>query len=123
MVRSIGLDIVEVSRIERDIEMHEDRFVQRLLGDDEIRLYEVRKDKPQFLAGRFAAKEAVIKALGTFLTNRPKYNSLQIVNDDKGQPELDVPEEIIDRLEGCRCMLSISHERKYAVAVAIFVEV
>jgi len=121
MVRSIGLDIVEVSRIERDIEMYEDRFVRRLLGDEEIGLYEAREDKPQFLAGRFAAKEAVIKALGAFLTDRPKYNSLQIVSDDHGQPELVVPDQVSRRLGGCRCMLSISHERRYAVAVAIFV--
>ena len=111
MVRSIGLDIVEVARIERDIAEHASRFVQRLLGPRELKLFEARSDKPQFLAGRFAAKEAVIKALGEFMTNRPKYAELEILNDEKGRPQLNLPGDVSNQLGGCRCLLSISHER------------
>jgi len=122
LISSIGLDIVEVSRIERDVEKHGQRFIQRILGVRELLLFEKRKDKYQFLAGRFAAKEAVIKALGQFLKDRPPYNVLQIVSDSFGSPELVLSGDILAKLGQVACKLSISHEKNYAVAVAVFFE-
>lgn len=122
MVKSIGLDLVEVARIERDIRQFGERFVTRLLGDKELAIYNRRRDKAVFLAGRFAAKEAVIKALGAYLKERPAYRRIQIINDSTGQPRLSLPDEVRRHLAGSRCHISLTHEKSYAAAVAVFEE-
>ena len=122
MIRSIGLDIVEISRIRRDISQFGDRFVRRILGEKERSIYDRRRDKEAFLAGRFAAKEAVIKGLNPFLQKRPSLNVIQIINDSTGAPRLALPPDIQQRLGNVVCMLSLTHERNYAAAVAIFAE-
>lgn len=120
MIASVGLDIVEIARIEKDVQRFGARFVERILGPKELDLYNKRKDQTLFLAGRFAAKEAVVKALGRYLTARPPLHQLQIINDDSGQPRLELPDDVKAKLNGARCLLSITHERNYAAAVAIF---
>ncbi len=122
MIMSLGLDIVETARIERNVSRHGDRFVRRLLGDGEMAVYEKRLDKVLFLSGRFAAKEAVIKALGEYLTDRPPYSSIEILADDNGRPGLSLHETLRDKIGSARCHISISHEEHYAVAVAVFEE-
>lgn len=121
MIKSIGLDIVEISRIQADIEKYGDRFVRRILGADELPLYLKRKDKPQFLSGRFAAKEAVIKALGKYLSDKPIFTEIQIINDSAGQPELRLADAICQHVPD-KCFISITHEKSVAAAVAIFSE-
>lgn len=122
MVKSIGLDIVEVKRMNRDIEKFGDTFVRRILGDLEYELYQKRNDKAQFLAGRFAAKEAVIKGLGIYLQDRPPYKELQIIKDSSGQPLLQMSDSLKEKLKNVNCLISITHEQNYAAAVAVFVE-
>ena len=122
MIVSLGLDIVEIARIEKDIERFGERFVNRILGEKERLQYRKRNDRTLFLAGRFAAKEAVVKALGKYLTERPPLHQLEIINDASGRPELVLPDDVKAKLRGARCLLSITHERNYAAAVAIFEE-
>jgi len=122
LIRSIGLDIVDVSRIKKDLERFGDRFVKRILGEEETSTFVGRVDKEVFLAGRFAAKEAVIKGLSPFLEKRPSFNVIQIVNDTTGHPEMLLPAEIQKKLGKAKCILSLTHERNYAAAVAIFAE-
>ena len=121
MIKSIGLDVVEINRIKADVEKYGERFVDRILGPQELQQYDKRKDKAQFLSGRFAAKEAVIKALGKFLTDKPTLPEIQILNDSTGQPELCLPEKISDKVRAT-CLISITHEKSVAAAVAIFSE-
>ncbi len=122
MVKSIGIDIVEVERITKDIKRYGDRFVKRILGPGELSLYEKRYDKEQFISGRFAAKEAVIKALGQYLKDKPPFNEIQILNDNTGQPKLHISKEITKKIGQAICLISITHEKKYAAAVAVFTE-
>lgn len=122
MVRSIGLDLVDTARIKNDIEKYGQKFIDRILSDNEKSLFEKRVDKAQFLSGRFAAKEAVIKGLGKFLTERPDYVKLEILSDSTGQPYLKLPDDLKENLNKVSCMLSITHEKNYAAAVAVFVE-
>lgn len=122
MVKSIGIDIVEIERIRHNLERFGQRFINRILGADEQILMEGRSDKVQFLSGRFAAKEAVIKTLGVYLTNRPAYALIQIINDASGSPRLSLPADLSSKLGTVCCQLSITHERRYAAAVAILVE-
>ena len=122
VIKSIGLDIVEISRIERDVEKFGDRFVDRILGPDERSIYEQRRDKSIFLAGRFAAKEAVIKALGVLLTERPPYSALQILPDEANMPRVSLPDELGEQVKPATLLISITHERSYAAAVALLSE-
>jgi len=122
VVKSIGIDIVEVERVRHNLDRFEQRFVDRILGRDEQRLMEGRADRIQFISGRFAAKEAVIKVLGAYLSSRPAYALIQIINDDSGSPQLSLPANLSAKLGGACCKLSITHERCYAAAVAIVVE-
>ncbi len=122
MIRAVGIDIVEIERIQRDIHQYGNRFITRILGPEEITVFEQRKDKEQFLAGRFAAKEAVIKTLGYHLTERPPYTELQIVTDNRGMPALQVPPALRKKLGSTTCLISITHEKQYAAAVAVLTE-
>lgn len=123
MADAIGIDIVESARIAKALSTYGDRFLRRILGPAELELFEQRADKIQFLAGRFAAKEAVVKALGRYLSRRPAWVSLQIVYDDSGNPELLLPSDLHDQLLRVRCLVSISHSRSSAVAMAVFTEI
>jgi len=122
MVHSIGIDLVEISRIEKTIKKYGPRFVERILGEAELIVYNSRSDKAAYLAGRFAAKEAVIKSLGRILASRPSYGHIQILNDNSGNPFLLGMATVAEIFADRRCLLSISHERHYATAVAVIVE-
>ena len=122
MIRSVGIDIVDVSRIKKDVARFGERFVKRILGEKEIFILKTRIDKDSFLAGRLAAKEAVIKGLGTFIEKRPPFNVIQVINDATGQPKLELPVEIERKLGTAKCILSLTHERNFAAAVVIFTE-
>ena len=119
MTESVGIDLVETGRIRKILKKHGARFVNRILGQRELVTYAQRGDKVNFLAGRFAAKEAVIKSLGRFLTERPAYSSLEIINDETGNPCLDFNGLAGETLRHKKCLISISHEKHYATAVAI----
>ena len=85
---AVGLDVVATERISRILERFGERFVNRLLGPEERELFDKRVDRVALLAGRFAAKEAAIKAFGRFLSVRPQFVSIQILPDSGGQPHL-----------------------------------
>lgn len=122
MTEAIGLDIVENARIERLFNKHPERFVERILGPEEQGILADRSDKINFIAGRFAAKEAIIKALGGYLTDRPPYSSLQILNDTGGQPFVQLDESLATKLSHIRILISLSHEKHYSVGMAVITE-
>jgi len=122
MIGSIGIDLVDVTRVQRLVERHGERFLNRILGPKEKEYYGERHDRFQFLAGRFAAKEAVIKALGKYITDRPPLNTIQIINDNTGQPMLKLSDELTRQLCHVNAQVSISHEKSHAVAMVVFWE-
>ncbi len=77
----VGIDIVEVARIAKAVERHGDRFLNKVFTEEEIEYVEGKKGAHQSLAGRFAAKEAFIKALGV----KPDWKEIQ-VSEVKGKP-------------------------------------
>jgi len=113
----VGIDIVDIDRIESAAARWGDAFLKRIFTDSELRLYAA---KPASLAARFAAKEAVIKALGA----RPsRYTDIEILSAPGGRPELHLychAGELADKLAPKGIDISLSHERHYAVAVAHF---
>lgn len=122
MLGSVGIDLVDVTRIERLLTQYGDRFIARILGPDELSQLGGRYDRAQFVAGRFAAKEAAIKALGHYLTDRPALTKIQVVNDVTGRPSLDLSHLASPRLQRVSAQLSISHERSHAIAIVILTE-
>jgi len=122
VIRSVGLDLVDIARIQRDLDLYGSHFVQKILGPNELLVFERRHDKALFLAGRFAAKEAIIKGLGAYIENRPAFSSLEIINSPSGQPEIHFPEDVSGQLGNSTCFISITHERQFAAAVAVFSE-
>lgn len=120
---AIGLDIIDVTRIDKGIKRFGQKYIRRILGPAEQSLLESRLDISQFVAGRFAAKEAMVKALGAFLKDRPPFQSLQVINSPTGQPEFALPDELKRVLDGYQVLVSISHEKKMAVAIVIITEV
>lgn len=88
MIFGIGTDIVELSRIQETYNRFGERFVDRLLMDEERVLFEKNKMPVRFLAMRFAAKEATVKAMGTGFAHGVWIRDVGIVNNDWGRPEI-----------------------------------
>ena len=86
MIYGVGTDIVELSRIQATYDRFGDHFVDRLLMDEERALFEGVKWPVRFLAMRFAAKEAAVKAMGTGFRNGMWLRDVGIVNNDMGRP-------------------------------------
>ncbi|WP_089969553.1 holo-ACP synthase [Lihuaxuella thermophila] len=123
MIRGIGTDIVEMKRIE---EMGIERLAKRILTEKEKDMMPAReRRKLEYIAGRFAAKEAVSKALGTGIGQSVSFTDIEIVNNEKGAPLVVLPEGIRNRLFGDGCVrihLSVSHSELYATAMAVVEE-
>lgn len=122
MIHGIGSDVLSVRRVERDWDRLGDRLALRILHADEWPDYQSCRFKARYLARRFAAKEAVAKALGTGFRHGVSARRIAVGHDDLWRP--------IPRLHGAaaeyadsrgigRIWLSISDERDYAVAFAV----
>jgi len=120
LIKGIGVDIVEISRIKQAINKHQ-RFKKRFFTSSENEYCEGKADAMQHYAGRFAAKEAVVKALGTGFKGF-KWQSIEIINTSSGKPEVRLKDKaslIADELKIKEIMISISHSENYAIAQAI----
>ena len=119
MISGIGVDIVDISRIERLL--ISPRFLERVFTENERARFERVNHSPQSIAGVFAAKEAVSKALGTGFRG---FNTrdIEILPDNSGSPFVHLYNGALERfsyLGGASIHISISHERNYAVAMAV----
>ena len=116
MIKGIGIDIVEITRIKKVYE-HNERIKERVLTNKELQIFEQlsSKRKIEFLAGRFAAKEAFSKAYGTGIGKDLSFHDIEIETDVRGKPYLVNPIDL-------RVHLSISHSDNYAIAQVIIEE-
>ena len=119
MIYSVGIDLTDIERVKRDLERWGEKFVMRILGDEERIIYRQKQDKVKFVAGRFAAKEAVMKALGSFFDSGVHPVNIQILNDLYGKPYVHLDDDVRERILDKEIKVSITHERKMAAAVAI----
>jgi holo-[acyl-carrier protein] synthase len=122
MVTAIGIDIVDVARVERILRLYGDRFAARVLSSRERDILRFRHDRAQFVAGRFAAKEAIIKALGRYLTVRPTYAQIEIIADGSRGPVAAFDPSFAKQIEHVTALISISHEKSHAVGMAVLSE-
>ena len=114
-----GIDIVECLRIAQMIERHGELFIARVYTDAEIEYCTARKAATQHYSGRWAAKEAVLKALGTGWRRGISWRDIEIRNDRKGSPTVNLRAGARDAMEKAgirRLHISISHCRSFAVA-------
>jgi holo-[acyl-carrier protein] synthase len=124
MIKGVGTDIVDVDRIAENIEKYGERFAQRILAKSELAEYEKTKMKAQFLASRFAVKEAVAKALGTGFRDGLAMHDIATSKNELGKPsvvyyakakELVLEQGITDT------HVSIAHERHTTIAFVVLV--
>jgi holo-[acyl-carrier protein] synthase len=125
MIKGIGIDLVEISRISRHLERQETRFFERVFTERE-QMYS-RKSKSidnqaEHFAARFAAKEAFFKALGTGWSHKLQWRDIEVVNNHDGKPDIIVHGEALALLKNRKIkkiQISISHESVYACAIVI----
>jgi holo-[acyl-carrier protein] synthase len=121
-ILGIGTDIVECPRIGRMIEQHGELFLRRVYTDREIRYCQARKHAIEHFAGRWAAKEAILKAIGTGWSRGICWTDLEVRNAPDGRPRVLVRggarDAALDRGIG-DILVSISHCRTYATAYAL----
>ncbi len=111
-----GVDIIEVRRIKNAIDKYGRSFLERIFTDKELQNAEGHNNRYQHLAGRFAAKEAVFKALGKAGLN---FRDVEIINDFQGKPCCSLINTHKDKI---KVYISISHIKNYAVASAIITQ-
>ena len=121
MIFGIGTDIVMVSRFDEFLLRHGVRGLDKLLAPEERDDCLASKDPGRFLAKRFAAKEALGKALGTGIRTPVLLTSIAVVHDDFGKPTFRCAPSVEAMLEGrqLNTHLSISDEREFAVAFVV----
>ncbi|MDA0833527.1 MAG: holo-ACP synthase [Planctomycetota bacterium] len=122
MIVGIGTDIVEIVRIGKMIERHGDLFLNRVFTAEEVRYCQRRKNSFQHYAGRWAAKEAVMKTFGTGFTRGIHWQDIEVVSKRSGEPVIRIhggAEDLAQKLRIDQVMITISHCRAYATATAI----
>ncbi len=123
-VIGIGTDIVECLRIAQMIERHGELFMNRVYTTREIEYCSARKAATQHYAGRWAAKEAILKALGTGWVRGIRWRDMEIRNDSAGKPTVALgggARQVCEQRGIGQMLISISHCRTHATAFAIAV--
>ncbi|MFZ0565868.1 MAG: holo-ACP synthase [Chlamydiales bacterium] len=120
--RGIGTDIIEIGRIQKALDRHGDRFLEHLFTPKEQAYCRRFSNPVPHLAGRFAGKEAILKAIGTGLQRHIGWKEIEIINDANGKPEVYLSGSLQPRFPDASFFLSISHCKEYATATAIFIE-
>jgi holo-[acyl-carrier protein] synthase len=119
-----GVDMVEIQRIRDSIQRYGDGFIKKIFTGAEIKYCESRENgRYESYAARFAAKEAVSKALGTGFTQGISLKDIETVNSECGKPQVilyNTAKERFQSMGGVSMDVSVSHSRDYAVAFAVF---
>ena len=125
MILGHGIDVVEIPRLAEVIERHGPRFLERVFTPAEREYCRGKKRELEHLAGRFAAKEAVFKVLGTGWAGRISWQDVEVTNTAAGQPVVTLRGEcarLAEQLGIRRILVSISHTGDWAAASAIGVD-
>ena len=123
MIKGIGNDILEIDRIRKTIEKHGPNFYKKFFNEGELQYCLAHKDPATLFAGRFAAKEAIAKAMGTGFGASISFLDIEILNDELGRPFVEVSDSFNETFSSPLILITISHCKEYANAVAIWVEV
>lgn len=122
MIVGVGVDIIEIYRLEKAIVRWRKRFLDRVFTPQEIIYCQRRKRSGQYLAVRFSAKEALLKALGIGKSLGARWKDMEIVHDRRGKPSLLLSGKalaIARRMGVNGIHLSLSHSENYALAQVV----
>jgi holo-[acyl-carrier protein] synthase len=117
-----GIDLVDRPRIEQMIKRHGSRFINRVFTAAEQAYAQANRDRIEKLAGRFAAKEAILKLMGTGWRGKIAWTDIEVVNNPAGQPEVTLSgevEKLADKLGIKHISVSITHTANFAIASAV----
>ena len=117
-----GIDLVDFPRIEDMIKRHEERFISRIFTSAEQAYADSNKNSIEKYAGRFAAKEAILKLIGTGWRGKIAWTDIEIINSSSGQPQVILDGEvkiIADKLGITQISISITHTANFAIASAV----
>lgn len=124
MIYGIGTDIVRVARMSANVSRYGERFARKILADEEMQAYHVAVDQGRFLAKRFAAKEAVVKAMGTGFRDGISMHHIAVRHDELGKPLLHCSgrmQDLMGQYGVTEGHLSLSDEQEYAIAFAVLI--
>jgi holo-[acyl-carrier protein] synthase len=117
-----GIDLVDRLRIEQLLERHGERFTERVFTGKERAYADANKDRIEKLAGRFAAKEAILKLMGTGWRGKIAWTDIEVINNAAGQPQVVLSgevEKLADTLGIKHISVSITHTANFAIASAV----
>lgn len=122
MIFGIGTDIADITRFQRFVDDNNTNLLRRLFTDRELTHCGSKRSSASCYAGRFAAKEAFLKALGTGLRDGISWLDMEVVNDDLGKPDLFLTgraRELYQEKQITRLFLSLSHDANCAIAMVV----
>ena len=126
MIVGIGTDVCDISRISAALDRHGDRFAQRVLGPEEIRIFEARRARVarrglSYLATRFSAKEAFSKAIGLGMRTPMSWRACEVINAPSGKPEIRLHGALADwfSTRRLRAHVSVTDEADYAASFVV----
>jgi holo-[acyl-carrier protein] synthase len=117
-----GIDLVDFTRIQKMVKNHRSRFLDRVFTGSEQQYADKNKNRIEKLAGRFAAKEAVLKLLGTGWRGKIKWTDIEVINNSSGQPIVKLTGEvkkIANKMGIKQISISITHTANFAIASAV----
>ncbi len=120
MVFGLGVDIIEIERIKESVDKYGDGFLSKIYTKTELDYCLSKANKYQHLAARFAAKEAVYKALTTGWHEKAGWQDIEIINEPNGMPQVNLKGKLETFLSNDKSLkISMSHSRDYVTCVAI----
>lgn len=121
-ILGLGSDIVELARLKKAIDRHGLAFIQRVFTKEEIDYCLSFANSLEHFAGRFAAKEAFVKAVGTGFSSQITFKDISIINTSSGKPEVILTSKVKEILGSINVYLTISHTQNYAIAVSLILK-
>ncbi|GBD86735.1 holo-[acyl-carrier-protein] synthase [bacterium BMS3Abin03] len=120
MVIGLGIDIIEIERIKKSVEKYGERFLSKIYTKNEIEYCLSKSNKYQHLAARFAAKEAIFKALMSGWQKGVSWQDMEIINETSGMPKANLSDKVKTFLSNDKELkISMSHSNNYVTCVAI----
>jgi len=119
IIQGIGVDVVDVQRLKGTLEKQGTAFTDKVFTEQEVAYCRGKKNPHEHFAARFAAKEAVGKAMQTGWRGQFRWKDVEVVNEPSGAPKVVLYREVAETLRDCTVHLSLSHTENTVVAFAV----
>ncbi len=119
MISGIGIDVVEIHRMNKIIDEWGNTFLEKIFTENELSYARSKKEYVQHLAARFAAKEAVAKAISTGWSGGFRWKDVEVTNDVSGKPTIILSGQLSEIFNSHNVFISLSHSENVVVAFAV----